>query len=621
MHFLITTTSNSSNPSHDVRDFPSSREKASRGINHFPAPLCLFVLSFSPFLPFSALPLTSATRSFSSFSPVPMRISTVGRYDLKKMHDASLDKFNRYGPIVREEYEWRRPVVHLFDPVDFEKIFRSKEKCPKRPESEFVKHYRLQNPDRYPSVGMAHSQGEEWYEERQRIAPILLTKTSSPGVPENHIPKQNKICNDFIAYLSDRKDIDHVILDVREATNRLALESICSLCLGMRMGTLTSDSPLQQTSSSPPESAADCTSGRQLISLTGKLFNSYNKLYYGLPTWKLYRSASYKEFCEVEDDIYNMTMRFIEQHIRESGGIAEASDRPASILEALINLPNFDPRHIPITVSDFIAGGTFTVANSLTYLIQNLACNAETQEMIHRELHSAGLSRDAGSEISSDDLSRIPYLRAAVKESFRMTSTIPAIVRILENDTILSGYLVPKGVSIFVTACHLATLSRVFPASFTMSEYCCLFYFLFFSKQTKVFCHFLVTCQTEKVFRGCDVVQAGAMAGPITSADQSVRVHAVRDRSADVCRSAFHGTPAAHDGGQTGAQLPHGADEGEAVPVSRVHRRSLARRPHPIHSTYTQMRGHLTLRGEKNDRTIPIATSHVKDGAIFNTPR
>lgn len=379
------------------------------------------------------------------------------------MHDASLDKFNRYGPIVREEFEWRQPVVHLFDPLDFEKIFRSKEKCPKRPESEFVKHYRLQNPDRYPTIGMAHSQGEEWYQERQRIAPILLTKTSSPGVPENHIPKQNEICNDFIAYLSDCKDIHHVVPDVREATNRLALEYICSLCLGMRIGSLTT---IDQTSSSPSSSSSssspiDCTSaGRQLISLTGKLFNSYNKLYYGLPTWKLYPSSSYKEFCEVEDDIYNMTMRFIDHHVHKSGeGGRERNagcigdDGVSSILEALINLPNFDPRHIPITVSDFIAGGTFTVANSLTYLIQNLACNPHTQEMILQELGTAGLTPESGMEIRSEDMSRIPYLKAAVKESFRMTSTIPAIVRILENDTILSGYEVPKGVSIFFHTC------------------------------------------------------------------------------------------------------------------------------------------------------------------------
>lgn len=331
--------------------------------------------------------------------------------------------------------------MHLFDPLDFEKIFRSREKCPVRPESEFVRHYRLQNRDRYPTIGMAHSQGDEWYQERQRIAPILLSKSSSPGVPENHIPKQNDICNDFIVYLSDRKDMDHVIPDVREATNRLALESICSLCLGMRIGTLDPPSSREIRSWSTPSNDASS----HLISLTAKLFNSYNKLYYGLPTWKLYRSASYTEFCQAEDDIYNMTMRFIEADSARGKPICRP-ERADSILDAFARLPDFDPRLIPITVSDFIAGGTFTIANSLTYLIQNLACNPRVQEKIHAELSVAGLTGRKG-EMRSEDLSRIPYLRAAVKESFRVTSTIPAIVRILGNDTNLSGYHVPKGVS------------------------------------------------------------------------------------------------------------------------------------------------------------------------------
>ena len=373
-----------------------------------------------------------------------MRISTVGRYDLKKMHDASLDKFNRYGPIVREEYEWRRPVVHLFDPLDFEKIFRSKEKCPNRPESEFVRHYRLQKPDRYPSIGMAHSQGEEWYEERQRLAPVLLTKLASPGVPENHIPRQNDICNDFISYLCQHKDSDHVTSDVREATDRLALESIGSLCLGIRLGALSVQSQ--------PDPGSCPSPGNQLISLTRRLFNSYNRLYYGLPTWKLYRSPAYKEFCEVEDHIYDMTMRFIEERGQLPSGTA-SQERPNSVVSALLRLPGFDQRHIPITVSDFIAGGTFTIANSLTYLIQNLACNPHAQEAILAELQDAGLARDAARHMDSDSLTRIPYLRAAVKESFRLTSPIPAIVRILQSDAVLSGYHVPKGVSPFTCCC------------------------------------------------------------------------------------------------------------------------------------------------------------------------
>lgn len=311
-----------------------------------------------------------------------------------------------------------------------------------RPESEFLRHYRQQNPDRYPTIGIGHSQGEEWYEERQRIAPILLSKSGSAAVPENHIPKQNDICNDFITYLYHHKDIDHVIPDVREATNRMALESICSLCLGNRMGVLSIDSPAQSSSSSSSGGSVSSL-GSHLISLTSKLFNSYNKLYYGLPTWKFYPSASYREFCEVEEDIYNLTMRFIDKHSCEDEGKGRDS-----VIGALMQGQSCDARHIPIIVSDLITGGTFTIANSLTYLIHNLACNPDVQQMVYQELRSVGVNLKKESRIGFDELTRIPYLKAVLKESFRLTSPIPAIVRVLGSDAVLSGYHVPRGVSL-----------------------------------------------------------------------------------------------------------------------------------------------------------------------------
>jgi hypothetical protein len=71
-----------------------------------------------------------------------------------------------------------------------------------------------------------------------------------------------------------------------------------------------------------------------------------------------------------------------------------------------------------------------------------------------------------------------------------------------------------------------------------------------------------------KVLLGSDVVQAGAMAGSIATADQSICIHAVRDWAADVCGSPVHGASVAHDCGQTGGQVPDGADEAEDVSVS-----------------------------------------------------
>lgn len=136
-----------------------------------------------------------------------------------------------------------------------------------------------------------------------------------------------------------------------------------------------------------------------------------------------------------------------------------------------------------------------------------------------------------------------------------------------------------------------------------------------------------------EVFPGAGVVQTGALAGSLPPADQPFCIHAIRDGTTDVRGSPFHGTPAAHDGCQTRAQLSLGTDEADVVPVSRVHRCSFSRCSRSIHSTYEQMSSHMiaidthVCKDIRKNTAITgitwrrIATSHVKDGTISNTPR
>lgn len=112
------------------------------------------------------------------------------RYNLYKLHEANLDKYRRYGPIVKEEYQWRRPVVHLFKPEDFETVFRHQGKYPLRPVSEFLKHYRLNNPHKYDNAGLVNSlffSSKGW---RRMVSTTFGFNTSSD---ENEIASWNVI--------------------------------------------------------------------------------------------------------------------------------------------------------------------------------------------------------------------------------------------------------------------------------------------------------------------------------------------------------------------------------------------------------------------------------------------
>ena len=473
---------------------------------------------------------------------------------MEKLHEARLDKYLKFGPIVREVLSGT-PVVHLFHPDDFAKVFRSQGKHPIRPPAEFVRHYRSRHPDRYPTIGIAHSNGDEWFNERQRLAPVLLKL----GITENHIPTQNVICNDFVQYLKcniqetrDRESF--VIPRIQEVTSRLALESIASLCLDIRMGVLRQTSSIESDKNSSQDTSTSMTGGGEvLIKTTRKLFESYNKLYYGIPVWKLHPSlsTSYKEYSEAEEEIYNLAYHAVQEkmrrkkvctprqnktlendashvnyvcghegdiknlisktghqvsctrssHLPKSSGHNTLGDfiRPkqshhvmsrsdndsnekpmldinnvflndklghqdtssllssSSLFDTLLNRDDFDDRHIPITVIDFITGGTFAASNSLTYLLYHLSHHQDVQEKLFQELYSVLKSKNNSSldciqkiSVSTEDLSHMPYLKAVIKESFRLSPVIPAVVRILSQDTILSGYKVPKGVSTFI---------------------------------------------------------------------------------------------------------------------------------------------------------------------------
>ena len=274
-------------------------------------------------------------------------------------------------------------------------------------------------------------------------------------VIKNHIPAQNDICDDLVNYLLKNKDPKtNIISNLQDATYRHALESICMMCLDSRMGCLS-------TSTSPTPD------GNQLISATKLLFESYNELYYGLPIWKFYPTKSYRKLDEAESIIYETASKYVEIAVsrlkrKSQLSINELTNGQTSVLETLLKIEGVTEADIKITIIDFIAGGIFTVSNALSLLFYHLAKNIDCQNKLYMELKHVmdddnHVDRDADADVSADDhnswcvmtaekLSKLQYLKACIKECFRLSSPVPGIMRILSNCVSLSGYQVPAGV-------------------------------------------------------------------------------------------------------------------------------------------------------------------------------
>ena len=78
-------------------------------------------------------------------------------------------------------------------------------------------------------------------------------------------------------------------------------------------------------------------------------------------------------------------------------------------------------------------------------MLYQLATRPEEQQKIHEELKR--LMPDPKEPLTIQLLDQMHYLKAFIKEVFRMYSTVIGNGRTLQEDTVICGYRVPKGVS------------------------------------------------------------------------------------------------------------------------------------------------------------------------------
>lgn len=80
------------------------------------------------------------------------------------------------------------------------------------------------------------------------------------------------------------------------------------------------------------------------------------------------------------------------------------------------------------------------------FILYHLSKNQEKQEKIYKEVKL--LLPNPDSLITSDILAEFKYLKAAVKETFRLNPISIGVGRILQEDASFSGYHCPKNVSV-----------------------------------------------------------------------------------------------------------------------------------------------------------------------------
>ncbi|CAG5014180.1 unnamed protein product [Parnassius apollo] len=118
------------------------------------------------------------------------------------------------------------------------------------------------------------------------------------------------------------------------------------------------------------------------------------------------------------------------------------------LLELSIETGALNDIEIREEVDKMIVAAHDTTANVLMYTLVLIGSYTKVQERIFEELHNVFGEDDR--DVTKQDLSRLVYLEAVLKESMRIYPIVPVTARILDKDVKLKNYTLTAGRTCFV---------------------------------------------------------------------------------------------------------------------------------------------------------------------------
>ncbi|KAH9697058.1 cytochrome P450 76C4 [Citrus sinensis] len=101
-----------------------------------------------------------------------------------------------------------------------------------------------------------------------------------------------------------------------------------------------------------------------------------------------------------------------------------------------------------VHIQDLLIAGNDTASITMEWAMAELLHNPEALSKVKLELEQ---TVGKGNPIEESDITRLPYLQAVIKETFRLHPTVPLLVpRKVSEDLEIEGFVVPKGAQVFV---------------------------------------------------------------------------------------------------------------------------------------------------------------------------
>uniref|UniRef100_A0A6Q2YCV0 Cytochrome P450 family 27 subfamily A member 3 n=1 Tax=Esox lucius TaxID=8010 RepID=A0A6Q2YCV0_ESOLU len=355
-----------------------------------------------------------------------------GKGYFQTTHQLQIEHSNIYGPLWKSKYG-PLVIVNVASAELIEQVLRQEGRHPIRTD---MPHWRSYRQLRNHAYGPLTEMGAQW----QRIRSILNPRMLKPRHVSAYSNAINNVVTDFIekvTCLRDTKGDGVMVNDVAGELYKFAFEGICSVLFETRMGCLNEEVP--------EETQKFITSVGEMFRLSPIviLFPKYTWPY--LPFWK--------HFVAVWDHLFLVA----EQQVRHKMDEIQEKVRLGQPLEGeylthLLASQQMSVTEILGSITELLLAGVDTTSNTISWSLYHMALEPKIQEKLYQEV----ISVCPGDQVPmSDDITKMPWLKAVVKETLRMYPVVPGNARInVENEIIVGDHLFPKNTLFHL--CHYA---------------------------------------------------------------------------------------------------------------------------------------------------------------------
>ncbi|XP_053327071.1 sterol 26-hydroxylase, mitochondrial-like [Spea bombifrons] len=328
----------------------------------------------------------------------------------------------KYGPVWKTSLGQYK-VVNVGDVDLLESVLRQEGKYPMRSDMELWKvHRRLRDYANGPFT----EEGHRWHTLRS----VLNKRMLRPAEAVLYTGVVNEVVTDFLVRLDEmrKESLSGVMVnDVSDALYRFAFEGISYILFETRIGCLENQIP-EET--------------RRFIKSIGDMMK-YSVFVYIIPEWANKILPFFNRYIESWDNIFEFGNKLINQKMKK---IQERLDKGEEVqgeyLTYLLSSGQLTDKEIYGSVAELLLAGVDTTSNTLSWALYHLSRNPEIQAALYEEVEGV-VPGDAIP--TAEDISRMPLLKAVIKETLRMYPVVPTNSRVaVEKPITLGGYYFPK---------------------------------------------------------------------------------------------------------------------------------------------------------------------------------